>query len=64
MLTEVISGAVLAIVTVAVPVPVSPSGSVAVAVQRMASPGEDVLLLSVTEAPDPRLVPALVLVQA
>ncbi len=54
----------MAIVTVAVPVPVSPSGSVAVAVQRTVSPGEDVLLLSVTEALDPRLVPALVLVQA
>ena len=62
--TVVTSGAELSTVTDAEPEPVSPSASVAVAVHEMVSSAELVDVLSVTDAPDPRLVPSVALVQA
>ena len=64
METEVIVGLVLSTVTDAEPVSVSPLVSVAVAMHRMVSSGELVDVVRVTEAPVPRLLPVLVLVQA
>jgi hypothetical protein len=64
MLTLVTSGAVLSTETDAESVAVPPSGSVAVAVQVMLSAGELVEVESVSDAPEPRLVPSVALAQA
>jgi hypothetical protein len=64
MLTEETSGFVLSTVTESEPVSVPPSSSVAVAVQVMVSSGEFVEVESVSDAPEPKLVPSEALVQA
>ena len=64
METDAISGAVLPTNTDADPEATPSSASVAVAVQVMVSPGELLATERMSDAPDPRLVPCVVLLQA